>query len=229
MKWSVALFGYHKHRYELRENKQTLTRMPTGTNYQGRMLYEDVWTNKVVGRFVDPPTGYDEDIYFVYEVTGWERRARPGDIIAVKPIEEAQRWTPTERKEFLIVTLDSIEREQIPGLLEPVWDTDSYPDMNIDWETVDEETVSLEFRPKMRTRKRRFSIPLQALEEKGVDIASMLDPSCPYVPNGAEYDKLECYDNLDDKNIEEADGLNLLPPIVINRPEKIWLELAKNL
>lgn len=221
MKWSVILFGYYKPRYELREIEQTLVRLPSGENYQGRMLYKDVWVNKVIGRFVDPPTDYDKDLYFVYEVTGWEKRAKPGDIIDLKPAELKKTWTEIIRKHFLIIELDNIEPYQLPGLTEPLWDTESYSEemQNFDWDSTEE--TSIEFFPLEYIRKRRFSITLDTLNGAGIDTEKMLDPEIEYVPNDGIFDKLQCFDNLNDRNIDEDDNLNVLEPIVIERPIEI--------
>lgn len=127
-RWSAALFGHHKHRYELREKEATLKRMPMGKNYQGIMQYRDELVNEVVGRFLEMPTGFNEDKLFVYAVTGWEKRAVPGDVAAIEPL--GHKWTPHERRRFLIVTVDGLGLDQISGLIEPVFDMDSYPEYN---------------------------------------------------------------------------------------------------
>ena len=57
---------------------------------------------------------------------GWERRAFPGDIVAFKPIEQEFTWTDTEKKEFLIITIDGPTENQMLGLCEPQWDLTSY-------------------------------------------------------------------------------------------------------
>lgn len=125
-RWSVALFGHHKHRYELREKEAILKRMPMGNNYRGVMQHRDELVHKVVGRFVEMPTGFNEDKLFVYHVTGWEKRAVPGDVVAIRPWSERGRWTPHERHRFLIVTIDGPRQNQLAGLIEPVFDLNSY-------------------------------------------------------------------------------------------------------
>jgi len=57
---------------------------------------------------------------------GCERRAQPGDMIAFKPFEREDTWTPTERKEFLIVTMEGPTKSQMDALCEVYWDLDSY-------------------------------------------------------------------------------------------------------
>ena len=163
MQWSAALFGHYKPRYYLRERKSGLLMMD----------------------FVDLPTEtfWDEEKYYIYQTQGVERRAEPGDIIAVRPIAEADRWTDTERKLFLIVTLTDLELEQLAGVTEPYWDTTTYPVIP------DEEISKLEkagevvdLYPSEYHKKRRFNIPLSDLAEMGVDTAKMLDKNILYTP-----------------------------------------------
>lgn len=126
MKYSVALFGHYKHRYEIRETKQTKVVMSQGYNVYGIEQIEEKMVNKIVAKLHDPPNyKLDPDRYFLYEVNGLEKRAVPGDIIAYKPFDKAHTWTPTERTEFFIVTIDT-EREVLDGWFESYWDINSY-------------------------------------------------------------------------------------------------------
>lgn len=103
MKFSVALFGHEKPRYYLRSRK----------------------TGEIIHQLVEDPGDFSKDTeYYVYECQGWERRAAPGDIIAVRPL--GQQFSAIERKAFLIVELDGIELNQIGGVEEPEWDLTSY-------------------------------------------------------------------------------------------------------
>ena len=60
-KWSVALFGHYKPRYELREKRRQVVRMPVGKNAFGQTTFRDVAANRTVGYFLDPPTEFDQD------------------------------------------------------------------------------------------------------------------------------------------------------------------------
>lgn len=124
------------------------------------------------------------------KVSGWERRAQPGDIIAVRPIGEHNRWTETEKREFLIVIIDDFEFPQIGGLLEPLWDPDSFPVIPL--------------------KKRRFNIPLSDLEEMGVDLPRMLDRNEVYSPSIAPIKKIQVYDKLKKRKASKDDHFNLI-------------------
>lgn len=126
MKYSIALFGHWKHRYEIREKQAKRIVIPKGINFLGIEEFEEKEVNKVVARLSSPPD-YDlnPDKYFLYEVTGLEKRCVPGDIVAFKPYEQRDKWTPTERTEFLIVTIET-DRKMMEGLFEPQWDVDTY-------------------------------------------------------------------------------------------------------
>ena len=102
-KFSVALFGHEKPRFYLRSRK----------------------TGEIVHQLVDDPGDFSKDTeYYVYECQGWERRAVPGDIVSVRPLNH--QWTDREKKEFLIVEIDGLEPAQIGGIEEPEWDLNSY-------------------------------------------------------------------------------------------------------
>lgn len=104
MIFSVALFGHYKPRYYLMDRK----------------------TNLIVHQIVDDPGDFSRDPnYYVYEVQGWEKRAEPGDVIAIKPA--GSLWTPLEYKQFLIIEIDGLESlQQEEALKEPKWDINSY-------------------------------------------------------------------------------------------------------
>jgi len=152
------------------------------------------------------------------KVTGWERRAEPGDIIAVRPFAEHGRWTETERKEFLIITLDDFELPQLMGLTESQWDTDSYP-------VLDEKHVkdlkargeTVELFPALYFKKRRFHITLDDLRDRGVDIDRMLNKELHYNPDLDPVTKIKCYDKLNKRYARKADGFNLLAPRLIGK------------
>jgi hypothetical protein len=55
---------------------------------------------------------------------GWEKRPEPGDIVAFK--SSGQDWTDTEKKEFLMVTIDGPEQSQMNALCETYFDLNSY-------------------------------------------------------------------------------------------------------
>lgn len=162
-KWSVALFGYHKPRFELREIDLSDHIPVVAHGYHGEPHYYDIDSysepgkgyagtgyhamttdikragtvkiQKSISRHVALPTSFDDKKYFVYSVVGWEKRAEPSDIITFKGY--GNDWTDTEKKQFLIVTLDNLEKRQVEVMCEPLWDTDSYEEYNpqtfVDW------------------------------------------------------------------------------------------------
>ncbi len=227
MKWSVALFGHYKYNYELREIEQTTVRLSKGVNYQNLELFEIVKINKTVGRFVERPDSYDDSKYFVYEITGNERRAKPGDIIALRPFDKAN-WTPTEKKHFLIVTIEGdLLPEKIPGITEPIWDLNSYPIKSadeIDWTLVNPDLKQLELYPEKHIKKRRFSLPLTTLESAAIDIDKMLDINTEHERSDKIFDKLQSFDKLNDRNILETDGLNTIQPVIYKKPLAFKIE-----
>jgi len=111
-KWSVALFGHHKPRYELREREWSDYIPIVSRGYHGEPHYylADSFTElgagyggtgyhalttdigkagtvrmqKTISRHVELPIGFDEETCWIYNVIGWEQRAEPGDIIAYK-------------------------------------------------------------------------------------------------------------------------------------------------
>jgi hypothetical protein len=112
-KWSVALFGHEKYNWILFE-----------TEY-----------NVSVARFVNPPEVVEKgwlvdgqfmpsSVYDLREMKDNIRRAKPGYVIGYKPY--GQDWTDTEKKEFLIVTIDGLTISQIAAMCEPEFDLNSY-------------------------------------------------------------------------------------------------------
>ena len=149
---------------------------------------------------------------------GWERRAEPGDIIAVRPYSEHGRWTPTERREFLIVTIDDFDLEQLSGLFEPQWDTNSYPavpDEHIS--NLKSKGIVEEISPSLYTKKRRYHITLDDLRDHGVDIDKMLNKELKYSPDLSVIKKIKCHDKLNKRYAKKTDGFNLLAPLKIGK------------
>lgn len=130
------------------------------------------------------------------KVEGWERRAEPGDIIAFRPISEHGFWTPTERREFLIVTLDDIEIEHLEGLKECHWDTDSYQIPEGLEARLIAEGVHDTILPSRYFKKRRFQITLDDLRDRGVDIDKMLNKELFYNPEIETIKRVKCYDKM---------------------------------
>lgn len=205
MKWTVALFGHYKYRYELRENKLSTVMLSMGKNYQGIEQFREEQIHKTVSRHVKMPTDYDTEKYFVYECTGCDKRAMPGDIIAFKPYGKS--WTELEKKQFLIITIDGLTRAQMEALCEPYYDLE-----NVTY--IEHEDGKTEVVPGI-LKKRRFHIPIDDLGKLGVDKSKMLDKEQIYVPAIRDVSKLECYDKKNARYVSETDGLNLIQPIFV--------------
>lgn len=198
--WSAALFGHYKPRFYLRER------------VSGRLVTD----------FVEKPTDefWDTDKYYLYDVDGWERRAEPGDIIAIRPIEEADRWTDIERKQFLIITLDDIDVPILDGLLECRWDLSTYPELTEEQfsklsrvaEKKKDPTV-LDFYPSQHLKKRRFHIPLDDLRNNGVDIDKMLNKVVKYDPELSPFKITKFYDKHKDRYASKGDGFQRIKPV----------------
>lgn len=159
------------------------------------------------------------------KVDGQERRAKPGDIIAARPIEEAGRWTPTEHKEFLIVEIDEFEPEQIAALTEPHWDTNTYfipSDADLDAYYAEHEkrgTVPdpIELYPSQYHAKRRFHIPLADLEAAGVDVDKMLNKEKEYKVKIKTFSKTEIRDKLNRDYVKPDAGMNPIKPLIVGK------------
>jgi hypothetical protein len=83
------------------------------------------WTVALFGHFKEIPLEVDDPVEYAAAI----KRAQPGDVIAFKPWDERNKWTPNERAEFLIVTIDGLTEEQMNGLVEQEWDLTSYEKM----------------------------------------------------------------------------------------------------
>ena len=117
-------------------------------------------------------------------------------------------WTETEKKLFLIITLDNLEESQANALCESLWDTDSYK-ISTEFPKEPEELY-----PTIHLKKRRFHIPMNDLKSLGVDEGEMLCPNCIYVPEIRDIQKLECFDKLNSRYVLGTDGLNTISPII---------------
>lgn len=198
MKWSVALFGHYKPRFYLRERA----------------------TGNLVTDFVDKPTEayWDEEKYYVYDVQGWEYRAQPGDIIAIKPFDKRHTWTDVEKKLFLIVPMSGFELEHHAGLVEPNWDTNSYPVLPKEAiQKLIQANRSEELHPQRYHNKRRFNIPLTDLEAMGVDTAKMLDKRLLYAPKLDTITTLQCYDKVKKAKVDASAKFRPLAPMKIGK------------
>lgn len=140
---------------------------------------------------------------------GWECRAEPGDIIAVRPISEHSLWTDTERREFLIVMLDDFEIDQLQGIVEPKWDTDSYPVAS----GLIKIGKKIELYPSRHLKKRRFQITLDDLRDRGVDLDKMLNKNLLYNPEIGSIKKTTCHDKLKVRYALGADGFKTIKPL----------------
>jgi len=96
-KWSVALYGHDKPRYYMIEREYNV-RVATFVDPPKWDPGKQQWAD---GLIIFPISAYE-----LRNVTGWEKRAAPGDIIAYKEWKPDIFWSPTERREFLIVTID---------------------------------------------------------------------------------------------------------------------------
>jgi len=161
---------------------------------------------------------------------GWEKRAMPGDVIAYKPIDQEDRWTPTERAEFLIVTIDGPSQAQMEALCEPFWDTSSYHPYEplsyddfvlsfVDSRIIDKSSAYAKYLemmlensrlPTTYLKKRRFNIPLETLKSAGVDEVKMLDRELLYSPKLPTLPYTESFDKMKSRNVQVSDGLNLI-------------------
>lgn len=211
--WSVALFGHFKPNFYL----------------------QDLKTGKTVSTHLFSPD-FDPERFKLHEVIGNERRCVPGDLVAAKPIEQEHLWTPIERSHFLIVRIEVDDEKKFAGLLESQWDLNSYQEYApMEFEEFDltmkskggkwskklkpEKTekyneyiaVSQEncAFPRDHLRKRRMSLPLQTLEDSGIDLDRMLDPNILYVPKPSVsgFKTIDCFDKMKNRNIVKDDGL----------------------
>lgn len=202
-KWSVALFGHNKPRYELREKEKTIVKLPL---HDKRNQFVQRWQNKCVGRFVDLPIDFDPNKYFIYNVIGWERRAVPGDIIACKRLKDKNKWTPLERKHFLIVTIEGPTlRQMTGGVIEPYWDINSYEEPN-------PEHPEIGLYPMDTVKKRRMCIGLEDLKDRGVDLKLMLSKDTLYSPHISTIPISEGWDKMKNGRMKDTDGFQNIKP-----------------
>lgn len=169
-KWSVALFGHDKPRFYLQDKV-------TGKTEERHVIDPDI-------------VGYDTDKYKKHVVTGWEKRAVPGDIIAFKPYKAGKLWSDLEEAHFLIVDIDGPTESQMVALCELYYDTIN-PDINT------------------HLRKRRFNIPIADLISAGVNEIDMKNKGKRYIPSVA-FTKTDCFDKLRDRKVRNSDKLNLM-------------------
>jgi hypothetical protein len=83
------------------------------------------WTVALFGHFKDIPLESEDPVEYAAAI----KRAQPGDVVAFKPWEDRNQWTPNERAEFLIVTVNGISKSQMEALCELEYDLDSYLQM----------------------------------------------------------------------------------------------------
>lgn len=243
---SVALFGHYKPRYELRKIEKVPIKQVVAHGYHGEPWYYEAasWAGytgmgyagtgytrmtpdiskaaftlveEVVSHHVEEPTGFDDKLLYVYNVTGWEKRAEPGDVIAVQPLSHEPKWVPNEEKGFLIVRFGGLTDAQTGGITEPVWDTESANEELAGWtqKQIDELKEPYYLYPSAHLKKRRFHIPLADLEALGVDLAKMLDTKTRYRPALRSIGKLEGYDKLNGRYVLSTDELKTLEPLVL--------------
>ena len=187
--WSAALFGHYKPKFYLRDRKAGF----------------------VVSAHIDRPSTWDDGTLFLHPVEGWECRAEPGDIISVRPYDERGRWTDTERRQFLIVTLDDFDQEHLDGLIEFYWDINTYPVISESKKKkILDSGKPFELLPEKFIKKRRFHITLDDLNDNGVDIDRMLNKELRYDPDIEPIAKIKCHDKMHDRYAKHSDGFNLL-------------------
>lgn len=208
--WSVALFGHYKPNFEVRGKKLTAVTRPMGYR-KGRVLYGEVLVNLVVSKHIEEPQDIDLDQYFVYRITGNEKRAKPGDIVSVKPIERANTWTLTEKKHFLIVTIADLEKDNLPGTVEPYWDISDYPE--------DKGRYEYFLHPYSYLQKRRFGFSIKDLKDMNIDTSRMLDKEDDYVPQIEAIKKIDIFDKVNVTRVSKDAELRLIDPVIYN-PEK---------
>ena len=159
---------------------------------------------------------------------GWEKRAVPGDLIAMKPY--GQDWTETEKKEFLVVTIEGPSNLQLSGLRELYWNMESYMPYNPIKKTAfeilqprDDYDFYLEMEqqrcchPTDHVKKRRFHISLDDLKKIGVDSARMLDMDKVYAPDLSIIDMTDISDKLRSRKIRHDDGLRELDELTVHQ------------
>jgi hypothetical protein len=196
--WAVLLFGHYKPRYYLL----------------------DKGTGILVSQHVTKPTDFDKSRLRIHNVIDWEKRAEPGDFTTHRPWDERWRYTPTERKGFLIIRVTGPTDAQMLALRERLYDTSSES-----WDVGPADGIKLgkkmDFFPRRHLHKRRFKVPLDDLIARGVDLDSMLNKEMEYVPSLEAFDKFAIWDKLRDRYIIASDGLNTIAPITITGTQVI--------
>jgi hypothetical protein len=135
--------------------------------------------------------------------TGSNKRAQPGDIIEVMPIDH--KWSDLEKKHFLIIEIDSLDLKQVPALKEPIYDT-SLKALKYDSETGKYLATKV-------IKKRRFNIPISDLSIFGVNLDDMLNKEKMYVPKILPLAKTDIYDTLNSQYINTETNLETIKPI----------------
>jgi len=127
----------------------------------------------------------------------------------------------------MVISVDGITESQMRALCEEHWDTTSYK--KYDPMDIVEATVAgvkdydlyLEHEkrdcryPTTYIKRRRFTIPIADLSNKGIDVGRLMDRHDLYDPQ-PEFDRLEIFDRLNSKYVEATDGLNLIQPLADN-------------
>lgn len=152
---------------------------------------------------------WDADKHYVFVVDGNEKRAKPGDVIGYHPFDKAP-WNEGIFAHYLVVALDGPDANQMQALKECQWDTTSYkiPKLNRG------EQVGIY--PAKHEQKRRFHIPLDDLEDLGVDMEQMLSPSLHYNPGLKIFSKVDAFDKLRDRYTLASDGLHTIQPLIVS-------------
>jgi hypothetical protein len=132
--------------------------------------------------------------------------AIPGDIIAYCPYrEDRPMWTETEKKHFLILNVDGLERGQMQALKETYWDETTYK-----FHDPSKLNESIFILPSKSFRKRRFHIPLADLEVEHVDLEQMLTKELLYAPEIKTLEKEISFDKLRQRRVSPGDQLRVM-------------------
>jgi hypothetical protein len=119
-KWSVALFGHNKPNFSMIEIG-TDTTVVTFVNEPA--FYDKLPVTGLPG-WLDGLIEFPNHVYRLHPWVGNEKRNIPGDVVAFK--EEDGYWSETERKHFLIATIDGPTHNQMEALCEMEHDLSSY-------------------------------------------------------------------------------------------------------
>jgi hypothetical protein len=183
--------------------------------------FERIWKERYEVFGLSDPALLPEDIkgYFSY---------LPG--ASLWHINGRDVWGESERRLFLLTDIDGPEPDQLDGLMEPQWDTNSYreyrpvsiaefksaykgkgdPDKEYEaYLEMEKQACSM---PAAYIKKRRVNIPLDTLRSAGVDIDAMLDPNIKYVPD-VELPHTQCFDKVKSRTLLASDQLRTIQPI----------------